>query len=194
MEGNHRFMKDFRSGSESAFNRFMEEHMKPLTFFASGILDDYTLAEEIVSDSFIKLYNRRSNFPTPAAVKAFLYITTRNACYDYLKSATYKRVVNRAVLNEDLINPDQDTLHRIIYGELVQLLYEEIERLPERQATIIKLTYLEGISTEEITTRLDMTVNAVKLSRSRAKRTLKAIFGERRLLVLMALLKILLLQ
>lgn len=188
MNGSEWLLREFHSGSELALRRFMDEHMKPLTFFATTLVTDQAVAEEIVADTFIKLYNGRTGFATPAAVKGFLYITTRNACYDYLKSATRKRGLNREELSEDISAPDPDTLTRIMYSELMQLLYAEIDKLPEQQAAIFRLSYLDDLSTEEIAAKLGITVNAVKLGRSRAKRTLRSVFGERKFLLLIALL------
>lgn len=58
---------------DQAFNWFFMLHNKSLCYFASRLLQDELQAEEIVSDCFIKLWERQQNFETADNIKAFLY-------------------------------------------------------------------------------------------------------------------------
>jgi RNA polymerase sigma-70 factor (ECF subfamily) len=41
--------------------------------------------EDLVKDTFVKLWQTHADFDTPQNIKAFLYITTRNACLNFLR-------------------------------------------------------------------------------------------------------------
>lgn len=192
MKNEETLMRNFQTGSGLALDHLMQVHMKSLTFFAANLVGDRAIAEEIVSDAFIKLYHGRANFTGLPAIKSFLYIVTRNACYDYLKSASRKHALVREPIDNflGLSSETSDVMTQMIHGEVIQLLYKEIEKLPGQQSVIFRLSYLEGLGTEEIAARLGMSTNAVKLGRSRAQRRLKAVFEKRDLLYIMLLLDV----
>src|SRR5690606_26999886 len=131
---------------------------KSLRFFAYNIIRNKEAAEEIVSDVFFKLWSGRERFATPQKIKAFLYIATRNACYDYLDSPK-NRVHYDVDITDQLQHPQPDLLAGIIEAELVELVYQEINNLPEQQAAVFRMSYLEGMTTDEICDTLGITAN-----------------------------------
>lgn len=182
---------NFRSGSELAFRQVMNQHIHALTFHAYKICRRTEIAEEIVADTFAKLWQNRHNFQTETNVKAFLYITTRNACRDYLRSAQ-RRVAGRTdELDEHLQEPHADPLTHMIHAELIRSLVEEIEKLPERQSEVFRMTYLENLTTEEICERLGISANAVFLARKKATAKIRSIFAGRDLWMYLVLLDLL---
>jgi len=58
-----------------------------LYYFAKRFVLDRQDAEDIVAESFIKLWRLRENFDNPQSIKAFLFITTRNGCLDFLRAS-----------------------------------------------------------------------------------------------------------
>src|SRR5687767_1865258 len=76
---------DFRKDEPQALNAIFKMYYAPLCLFAERMLRDRPAAEDIVGDTFIKLWNRHTDFENLMNVKAFLYITTRNACLNLLK-------------------------------------------------------------------------------------------------------------
>lgn len=177
----NQLMQDFRAGSEIAFHHVMKQHVRPLTYHAFRLCGDKEVAEEIVLDTFVKLWRNRDNFAAETNIKAFLYITTRNACRDYIRSAHYRAAANFTELDHDLIREDTDPLTHLIHAELIQSLVEEIDRLPERQGEVFRLTYIEGLTTEEICARLNITPNAVFLAKKKATEAIRKAFAGREL-------------
>lgn len=171
-------LQTLREGHESGLYHFMDSYGKQLRFFAYSLLRRKQVSEEIVSDVFFKLWTHRENFKTSQNVKAFLYIATRNACYDFLESPKNK-IQNDPDITDELEYPQKDFLSQIIELELVDLIYQEINNLPEQQASVFRMSYFEGLTTEEISERLGMTPNAIFLARSRALAKLRMIFRDR---------------
>src|SRR5690606_16352483 len=102
---------------------------------------DKEAAEEIVSDSFYKLWQGRENAKSVESIKAFLYISTRNACYDY-SGKLKNRVHSEEDALETLVCQNSDILTQIIYTELIQLIAQEVDKLPQQQAAVFRMTYL----------------------------------------------------
>jgi RNA polymerase sigma factor (sigma-70 family) len=77
----------FKKGSPDALQSLLKQFYSPLCLFAERLLADRAAAEDIVGESFIKLWNKRTDFETMQNLKAFMYITVRNACLNHLKQA-----------------------------------------------------------------------------------------------------------
>ncbi|RZF62245.1 RNA polymerase sigma factor [Sphingobacterium corticibacterium] len=176
------YFQDFKNGRESALKYLMTRYGKELRFFAHSIIRNKEIAEEIVSDAFFKLWQRRDKVVKESNIKAFLFITTRNACYDYLDSPQYRRYSD-VEIEEEMAMADDDVMTRIIRVELIQLVIAELEKLPEQQAAIFKMTYLEGLNVDEICAQLHTTQSNVYFARSKAISTLKQIFKSKNVLV-----------
>ncbi len=174
MEISDKKLVDFCSVKEVGLQYFMSKYGHSLRYFAYTITHDKHVAEEIVSDSFFKLWNGRAKVKTEQNIKAFLYLATRNACFDHVGKATLPLNSEGDELPE-ISSSDTDILNRIISVELVELLIVEIEKLPEQQAEVFRLTYLEGLSTQEICERLGTTASNVYFARSKALNTLRKV-------------------
>ena len=184
-------MHDFRAGSEIAFQHFMKQHLHALTFHAFRICRNKELAEEIVADTFSKLWQRKESFEQEINIKSFLYITTRNACFDYMGSVQKRTSSQSVELDESLILREADPLTNLIHAELIQSLMEVIKNLPERQSAVFTLHHFEGLSTEEICVRLDVTPNAVFVAKKKATDTIRRIFSERDVFIQLLVLQLL---
>ncbi|MCS4225299.1 RNA polymerase sigma factor [Sphingobacterium sp. BIGb0165] len=169
---------DLQDGKEAALASLIDEFSEKLLFFAYKIVKDKNIAEEIISDSFIKLWERRGNFSSIECIKSFLFLVTKNACLDALKQSRSKFEHSESFLM-DLKTDTQDVLTKIIYYELIDLIAKEIEKFPKKQAQIIQLSLIEGRSTEEICEELETTPSTVYFARSKAISTLKQVFKQK---------------
>lgn len=181
-------MQNFRAGDEITFQHFMKRHLRALTFHAYRICLNQEVAEEIVADTFSKLWERKAYFESELKIKSFLYITTRNACFDYIRSASKKQSSRLEELDGELVLKETDALTHLIHAELIQSLIEQVQYLPPRQRSVFNLFYLEGMSTEEICATLDCTPNAVFVAKKKAMRTIRKLFVESEMLISISLI------
>lgn len=166
-------------GHELGLQYFITEFGEPLHFFAYKITKNKEVSEEIVSESFCKLWQRREKMTSYECIKSFLFLVTRNACYDHMGSA-YRKKVSLSPTDWTSIEGKQgDMLGQIIYVELIMQIVDELERLPKQQADVFRMSYLEGMDTQEICDVLDTTVSSVYFAKSKALSTLRMIFKEK---------------
>src|SRR5882724_5737415 len=78
-------MHEFRSGDEKTFSLVFNYFYPQLFHFALHYVKDRAEAEDQASEALYKLWERRENFKTSGNIKAFLFITLRNACLNLLK-------------------------------------------------------------------------------------------------------------
>lgn len=155
------------------FKRFF----RPLCLYADRLTGDLPAAEDIVSESFIKAFARRSEFLGTGNFKAFLYVATRNACINYQKANKKQSslVEQLAYLyeGEDGL-PDQPVLrNEIVFAELVQSIYEEVERLPRKCRKVFKMVFFDSLTTDVIAERLGINPQTVRTQKARALQLLK---------------------
>lgn len=158
---------EFKRGNTHAFRVVYDMFFPSLCFFAKRLVDNDGEGEDIAADSFVKLLNRHDSFNTLSNVKAFLYITTRNACLNYVRYSqrqhTSKRELNR--LQE---KTDEHALSHMVHAEVLREVEFEIEQLPNRCKEIFKLIYYERRSADDIAELLGISINTVWVQRAKA--------------------------
>lgn len=142
--------------------------------FAAGLLNDSHEAEDVVQDIFIKLWNIRNRIPEIQNLDAFTFRMTRNLCLDKLKA---RRISFFGDPGEPGIpEPELKTLNPEEQAEIkdtVNKIHMIINTLPEQQKSILHLRDIEEYSYEEISEMMGMEVNAVRVTLSRARKTVR---------------------
>jgi RNA polymerase sigma-70 factor (family 1) len=176
-------MDAFRKGEPEALHSLLKLFYSPLCLFAERLVTDRLAAEDIVGESFIKLWNKRSDFETLQNTKAFLYITTRNACLNLLKQSKRDNLSKKqlAYLTSER---EEYVLNEIVRAEVLQEIMQAIENLPEQCGKVLKLGYLEGMKNQEIANLLKISVHTVKNQKARAIQLLKIKLRDRDLMAL----------
>jgi DNA-directed RNA polymerase specialized sigma24 family protein len=84
MQPDTEWIAAFQRGEAHALRHVMELYDQPLRCFAAALTGNRQEGEDIVTGTFMKLWKRHTYFQTAQNIRAFLYITTRNACLDLL--------------------------------------------------------------------------------------------------------------
>lgn len=171
---------DFRNGDSAALEFYFNKYKRPLHYFAKSFLkNNEEEAEEIVLDSFVKLWQRRARFNDEKRMKAYLYIVTKNACLSFLNSA-HARQHFEADFSDDLLTEDPESYAKLIKAELFEMISSEIQKLPKIQQKVIQLSHYEDKSPSEISEALNMSKNTVYVNYSRALSALKKAVNKRK--------------
>jgi len=149
----------FSKGDESAFETIYQAMNRQLIIFCRCFVSMED-AQDITADTFFKLWNMRSRWDTINNVKAFLYITARNACLNFLRSAKTKAASEKKMA-ELLEHEQKAILLSEIQSDLINRIMQEIESLPDNCKAVFKMSVLEGYKTEEIAEKLGITTRTV---------------------------------
>ena len=162
-----------KKGDERAMAPLFKLYNKSLYYFARQIVDNDGQAEDIVADAFLKLWQKNGDFDSLSGVRAFMYVTIRNSCFNYLKHIRRKTASHQEILH--LAKDEEDYIEsQMIKADLLQLILQEVETLPPIRRKIFKMIYLEDLSIFEIATRLNITVDTVRVQKARALHGLRA--------------------
>jgi RNA polymerase sigma-70 factor (ECF subfamily) len=166
-------IESLRKGDEQSFAYFFDLHYKSLCYFAFTITQDQQQGEDIVSECFLKLWNSRLDFYTPQKIKAFLYISCKNACLNYLRNNKRKNSKQQLYLQQ-LEHSEDSILYQIVETEVLAILSQEIEELPTKCREVFKLLYFQHKKTDEIAELLGISAKTVRGHKARAIELLKA--------------------
>ena len=79
-------LKGIQRGDQTAFEELFHTYHAKLFSFARKLLRDDELAREAVLDVFLKFWNQREKITITKSVEAYLFVSTRNQCFNYLRS------------------------------------------------------------------------------------------------------------
>jgi len=166
-------MLQLKRGSRTAFEQFYNQQYFSVFYFACRFLPDSQAAEDVTTDSFLKLWQRLNDFESMGAMHAFLQITVKNACLNLLRSrqresARYLELYNLLEQNDPQAFDQQQ-----LTAQLYQHIYEEIEKLSPQLKKVFMLAYIEGLSNEEIALQLDIHNQSVRNDKARALKQLR---------------------
>ena len=175
-----------RKGDPDALQTLLKHYYSALCLFAERLLGDSAAAEDIVGESFIKLWNKRNDFETAQNIKAFLYITVRNACLNYLKRL--KRDSLRQKQLAYLTNEKEEfVLNEMIRAEVLREIMLGINNLPEQCGKVLQLAYFSGLRNQQIAKLMNISVHTVKNQKARAIQLLKLRLKDSDLMALLLL-------
>jgi RNA polymerase sigma-70 factor (family 1) len=159
-----------RKGDYQAFGKLFCKYQNRLLHYSTYLLKDPNAAENIVQDSFIRLWEVRHRLNPEKGIEAYLFKIIRNKSFDYLKrlekdyelqaelkSHTWERHVLQTL-------PEEHT--RISMETIMQLL-------PPRRRKIISLIIEQGKSHKEVALEMKISVSTVKNQMVQAKKYLQ---------------------
>ncbi|WP_255313466.1 RNA polymerase sigma-70 factor [Flavobacterium hibernum] len=139
-----------------------------LVSYSYGLVKDNFLAEEVVGNVMLQLWENRVKFEKIIDVKSYLYTMVRNGSFLILKNEQ-----KGIQLNNELSHETLDFDFNILEEELYATLIEALNSLPEKCKEVFELSCIEGLKYRDIAEQLNISINTVKSQRARAIELLK---------------------
>jgi RNA polymerase sigma-70 factor (ECF subfamily) len=174
-------MERIEPGDLDQFRALYKEYYSALCVYATSFTRDNQIAEEVVQDVFVKIWELSDTLSINTSISSYLYTSVKNASLNHLK---HLQVVNK--FNEyysrkfqdayDLSYISQETGDSLMIAkELEEQLLEEIELLPDQCKRIFKMSRFDNMKHQEIADMLGVTINTVHRQTSIALEKLKRI-------------------
>jgi len=171
-----RLMLAFRAGDDAAFDALFERWAGRLLRYLERMLREPATAEELVQESFLRVYRARERYEPEARFSTWLYRIATNLALNELRRPR-RRDPHDSLDAEDAVPlaevqpATDDVVHARRMGEGVEAA---LGRLPERQRLALWLSAVEGQSYAEVARTLDVSEKAVKALVHRARVSLTA--------------------
>lgn len=157
--------------------RAYEEHFSSIRNFLYYKAGDIELAEDLVQEVFIKLWEKRSDIRT-ATVKSLLYTMANNLLINHFNHLKVVRNHEGDTIREDRkeLQTPQFRMEEQEFGERLDRI---LQKLPEGSREVFLMNRIEKIKYDEIAERLNISVKAVEKRMSKALSILRAELGRK---------------
>lgn len=145
----------FKKIRRKSINRIIEDNLNYLVRFAYYRLGNRNEAEDIVYDAILKFLENNRKDIKPESVRLYLFKTVYNLCVDRTRTGKQNLIPIESIDIEESPEdgPDQEEAHRINAC---------LERLPSREAEIIRMNVIDGLSFVEISNLLSIPQSTAK--------------------------------
>ena len=148
-----------------------------LVAYANQYLRSEEDAREAVQDVFLGVWNNRGHLQLDDALRPYLFTATRNKALNYLEKRKMQLVPLDAAFHQESHDPGVE--ERLQAEEARAIIFDEVNRLPERCREVFLLSRKEGLSYKEIAERLSLSEKTVENQVSIALKRLRArVYGE----------------
>ncbi|RUT78036.1 RNA polymerase sigma-70 factor [Ancylomarina longa] len=159
-----------RAGSERTFKELYNKYYDALFLFGQKYIPNQNAVEDIIQESFLKVWEKKTSFFHEAALRAFLYKTVRNSCLNLIEHEKVCRNYQEEFAKD--LSSNDFFLNNVIEEEVNRIITDTIQKLPE-SARLIYLLSLKGLKNVEIAEDLDISINTVKTQKQRANKFLR---------------------
>lgn len=161
-----------------AFAALYDASASKLYAIALRILRDRDLADDIVQDVFVKIWNRAGDFnPDIAAPMTWMATIARNRALDEVRRRGARVFVGETVL-DGLESDDVSALALLERQDDVDKLRRCLEGLETEKRKMVRLAYLDGMSREELAEKFDRPEGTIKTWLRRSLMQLKGCMEE----------------
>lgn len=158
---------------QETFTAFYNHSYASLCYFATRYTRDPLLAEDIVSDVALKVWQKRGELKNEAALKAYFYTSIRNTCIDRMEKE--KNREKREKQYVDAIGTEESCfVKNMIRTEALQQLEIAIDALPHQCRKVFIKLFKEGKSLSEAADEMGLSIFTVKAQRQRGIKLLRA--------------------
>src|SRR5699024_7338739 len=172
-----------KQGDEYTYELIFRRYYASLCSFATRFVNQPEVAEEIVQNIFLNLWEHRTTINIDRSLKSYLFRTVYNRCNNHLAHLKVKNNYLRFAETQNRENQfsASQTSNNFRDTELDEIIKTEIEALPESCKKIFKMSRFEGLKYKEIATYLNISQKTVETQISRALAKLREELKEYRI-------------
>lgn len=164
---------------EKSFKELFQQYYTVCKDFARFYTNDAQIAEDIVQDVFLKMWQTRESLNIETSSKGYLIRSVHNACIQYLR---HQKIIERYTdeqrykLEESILMNRlffEDGLSRLFQSDINDIVNQSISKLPAKTRKIFKLSRDEYKKNSEIALEMELSEKSVEYHISKALESLR---------------------
>jgi len=168
-------VSELKNGNEKAFRSLFDLYHQDIYGYSISLLKSKEAAEENVQDVFMKVWLNRENLNLEQSFKSYIFTIARNQAFNVLNKAA-----NDLVLKEEIFYESQKSHeygdYSIREADCKKLRKQAMKQLPPKRKEIFKMSRKKGMSYEEISQELGISINTVRNQMSKALESMRVFF------------------
>ncbi|HQX95447.1 MAG: sigma-70 family RNA polymerase sigma factor [Chitinophagaceae bacterium] len=162
----------FALDNSKAFEAIYKRYYLSVFRFAKNMLPDSQAAEDITTETFLKIWDKKINFESLPKLESFLFTTVRNACRNWLRDEKRHAADHQKLVGILEVQTEMDFMTNEITEKVYIYLQDEINKLPFKSRSILRLQLL-GLKNQDIAKELGMAEKTVRNLKSDALKLLR---------------------
>ncbi len=160
-------------GDEQAFRLVFDAYKRRVQLLAARMLSDVSDTEEIVQETFYRLWANRAGLAIIEDPEAYIFTIAYNSIHNWIR----KTVNKEKALFLFVSGKEEPALHgdEVIMGrETTAIIHRAVEALPQQRRLIFKMSRNEGLSHQEIADKLNLSRHTVRNQIFQALRAIRS--------------------
>jgi len=170
-----------------AFESYYKEHYKSFFLMAYKYLKSEVLAQEVVNDVFVKIWEDGNKMLIESSLKSYLYKAVINNSINLLNRQKRERQ-NRQELKYR--STDSYELRDMEENEMKIRIYTAIDQLPLQCRKVFQMSRFEGLKNQEVADKLGISIKTVKNHITHALKQLSKSISKSLVLILIIIIEI----
>lgn len=170
-----KYIIGLQKGSYSDFNRLYDLYADRLYGFAYNLTHSSEMAEEIVQEVFLKIWQMREHLSPEYSFRSFLFTIAKNKFLNDLRNRltllSYDEYITQ--LDDATERGENSTESEFNFNELNEQVLQSKDKLSKRQKMIFEMSKEEGLSNQEIALKLGISEQSVRNQLSSALKVLR---------------------
>ncbi|BFT74916.1 MULTISPECIES: RNA polymerase sigma factor SigW [Paenibacillus] len=174
-----------RRGDRNAFVELVELYRNKIQKLAFRMLHNRPDSEDIVQETFIRVYLNLNHYDESQNFSTWIYRIGKNVAIDLLRKKRPVQSLDAELSDHDddysyyskLASQDQSPEHAVLQTEIQDHMHTSINKLADKYKSVITLYYLEELSLQEISTKLNLPITTVKTRLHRGRELLRKKWG-----------------
>ena len=154
------------------FTLTYNKYKKPLYNYLFKIVRTEMLAEDIMQNVFLKLYDNMSRIRHTELLEVWIFRTARNEAFSHFRKTKNRIEEDIEPLESKL--PSADFLYDYEQKELIQIIEDELKQMDDAQSEVYYLKEYGGLSYKEIAGIMGITEDLVRSRIFKVRQKLKA--------------------
>ncbi|MCR4302824.1 MAG: sigma-70 family RNA polymerase sigma factor [Gallionella sp.] len=163
-------MKQSQAGDQRAYTALLQETSRLLRPYLTKRLSLASEVDDLLQEILISIHKARHTYDGNRPYKPWMYAIAKFRLQDHLRAHYSDHLHHAADMSEM-----EDFLHEDVTESAIsyESISGEVDKLPDKQATILRLMHQEGYTAKEVAGKIGMTESAVKVAAHRAYKILR---------------------
>lgn len=174
-----------QAGDNTAFDNLVRQYQDYLYRLMVRACHHPQDAEEVASEAFARAYERLCQFEGRSSFVTWLSRIATNLCFRRREKREIPAVSLEAMAEDTAGHPDRTPAAdepgpeaHLIQGEVKQLIYAALAKIPEPDQTVLRLRDIEALPASAVSAQTGLTISAVKSRLHRARKALREQLNE----------------
>lgn len=165
-----------RHDDEKALKELFDSFYGKLIEIANFFVNDKVIAQDVVSEVFIKVWKNRSKLEEIRSIDAYLYVATKRQSFNHIRDIKKKNHVTLETLDSNIQIESRSPESILFSKEFAGIINAAIQDLPSKCRLVYSLVKDDGMKYQEVADTLDISIKTVEMHVGKALKRIKIAF------------------